>query len=138
MLTQAKADELIARAKEAATKEVFTWLQNTRQEELFLAIGEKEVQFIVSLKRNPFEITAQLRTRDRHIPLVRIDNAAQHLNPDGTIIRGPHLHWFKEGHGVAWAEAVDWYRTDQPLETLGRFLDLVAAKFPYGYQEPLL
>jgi hypothetical protein len=138
MLTQAKADELLAKVKEAATNEVFTWMADTLQEELFIAIADRGLQFILSLKRNPFEIQAQLRTKDRHLPLARIDNAIQHINPDGEVVRGPHLHWYREGHGVAWAELVDWYRLDRPTETLSRFLDLVAARFPHGFQEALL
>lgn len=138
MLTQGKANELIAKAKEAARTEVFTWLDNERQEELFLAVEDEGLQFLLSLKRNPYEIRVQLRTKDRHIPLARIDNAVQHPNPDGTIIRGPHIHWFKEGEGMAWAEPIDWYRLDRPLDTLLRFLDLVHARFPKGLQEALL
>lgn len=138
MLTQSKADELIVKAKEAARTEVLTWLHDERQEELFLAVEDASLQFLLSLKRNPFEIRLQLRTKDRHIPLARIDNAAQHSNPDGTIIRGPHIHWHREGFGMAWAEAIDWYRLDQPLDTLVRFLDLVHARFPRGFQEALL
>jgi len=91
-LGQAKADELLSLAKEAARNEVFTWLHNTRQEELLVALDDRELQFLLSLKRNPFEITAQLRTRDRNFPLARIDNAAQHVNPDGEVLRGPHIH----------------------------------------------
>ena len=138
MLTQEKADELIARAKEAAKTEVFTWQHNERQEELLLAVEDASLQFLLSLKRNPFEIRLQLRTKDRHIPLARIDNAVQHPNPDGSIIRGPHIHWYREGEGMAWAEAIDWYRLDQPLETLIKFRDLVHARFPRGIEEALL
>ena len=105
-LSQGKADELLALAKEAARKEVFTWLHITRQEELLVALDDKEIQFLLSFKRNPFEITAQLRTRDRNFPLARIDNAAQHVNPDGEVLRGPHMHWYREGDGLAWASLV--------------------------------
>ncbi|MBI4996459.1 MAG: hypothetical protein HZA64_02550 [Rhodocyclales bacterium] len=138
MLTQAKANELIAKAKEAVRTDVFTWLHNERQEELFLAVEDAGLQFLLSLKRNPYEIRLQLRTKDRHIPLARIDNAAQHPNPDGTIIRGPHIHWFREGEGLAWAEPIDWYQLDRPVDTLVRFLDVVHARFPKGFQEALL
>lgn len=138
MLTQAKADELLTKVKEAATTAVFTWMNDTRQEELFIAVEDRGLHFILSLKRNPFEIKAQLRTKDRHIPLARIDNAFQHINPDGEVIRGPHLHWYKEGYGVAWAEPINWYRLDRPMDTLSRFLELVAARFPLGFQETLI
>ncbi|WP_297920437.1 hypothetical protein [Metallibacterium sp.] len=138
MLTQVKVDELIALAKVAVRDEVFTWLHNTRQEELLVSTQDRELQFLLSLKRNPFEITAQLRTRDRHFPLARIDNAVQHINPDGNVLRGPHIHWYREGYGMAWAERANWYALDRPLETLLTFLDLIAARFPNGMQEALL
>jgi hypothetical protein len=138
MLSQSKANELIALAKEAARREVFTWLQDARQEELLIALGQKDLEFLLSLKRNPFEIKVQLRTRERHIPLARVDNAAQHVNPDGTILRCPHLHLYREGEGMAWAEAAEWYRLDRPMDTLLHFLDLIASRFPFGIQEALL
>jgi hypothetical protein len=138
MLSQEKAEELILQAKLAAKSDVFTWLHNQQQEELLLSAGDRELQFLLTLKRNPFEVKAQLRTRDRHIPLVRMDNALQHVNPDGTVLRGPHLHWYKEGHGVAWAEPIDWYKTEAPMDTIFTFLDLIHARFPNGFQEALI
>lgn len=137
-LSQANVDELLALAKEAARKEVFTWLHNTRQEELVVALDDREIEFLLSLKRNPFEITAQLRTRDRNFPLARIDNAAQHVNPDGEVLRGPHIHWYREGDGLAWASLVDWYDPTRPMDTLVKFMDLIAARFPYGITEDML
>lgn len=138
MLTQERADELIALSKEATRQEVFTWLHNERQEELMVATRDRDLEFLLSLKRNPFEITAQLRTRERHIPLARIDNAAQHINPDGEVLRCAHIHWYREGEAMAWAEPIDWYDLARPLDTLMRFLDLIAARFPGGLQEALL
>lgn len=137
-LIQSRADELIDLAKEVARKDAFTWAQGTQQEELVLAVGNEDLKFLLTLKRNPYEIKSQLRTRDRHIPLIRLDNTAQHINPDGTVVRGPHLHRYREGFGVTWAEPVDWYDADQPVETLFRFLDLIHTHFPNGFQEALL
>lgn len=138
MLTQRKADELLSQKKEALRRDVFTWLENTRQEEMVTAVQMQELEYLLSLKRNPFEITAQLRTRDRHIGLARIDNAAQHINPDGGVLRCPHLHVYREGEGLAWAEPADWYQVDQPMQTLLRFLEVISTRFPYGIQEALL
>lgn len=137
-LTQQKADALIALAKEAARRDIFTWEHNCQQEELVLAVSDHNIGFLLTCKRNPFEIKAQLRTKDRHIPLVRLDNSVQHVNPDGTVLRGPHLHWFREGYGVAWAEPAPWYQGSQPMDTLLKFLDLIQIKFPFGIQEALL
>lgn len=137
-LIQSKADEWIDLAKEVARKDAFTWALGTQQEELVIAVGNEELKFLLTLKRNPYEIKSQLRTRDRHIPLMRMDNAVQHINPDGTVVRGPHVHRYREGWGLAWAESIDWYDADRPVETLFRFLDLVRTHFPNGFQEALL
>lgn len=137
-LPQDKADELIHLAKEAVRNDAFTWLHNQQQVEHVIAVGDRDLQFLLSLKRNPFEIKAQLRTRDRNIPLVRIDNAAQHINPDGSILRGPHIHWYKEGFGAAWAEPIDWYELEQPMKTIFHFLGVISTRFPNGFQEALL
>ncbi len=137
-LSQAKTQALLSQVKEAARQDIFTWEHNQQQEELVLAVGDRDLEFLLTLKRNPFEVKAQIRTRERHIPLARIDNAAQHINPDGEIIRGGHLHWYKEGCGLAWAQAVDWYRPSSPVETVLKFLELIQTRFPNGFQEALL
>jgi hypothetical protein len=137
-LNDDKANELIHLAKEATKTEVFTWEHNRQQEELLIAVQDRDMHFLLTLKRNPFEIKAQLRTRERHVPLVRLDNAAQHVNPDGTVLRGPHLHWYKEGDGLAWASPADWCDLTQPMQTVMRFLDIIQTRFPKGFQEALL
>lgn len=65
MLTQAQADKLIATLKEAARKDAFVWEENRRQDEMVVAVEDQKIQFILTLKRNPFEIKLHLRTRDR-------------------------------------------------------------------------
>lgn len=138
MITQAKAIELIEKMKESARHDVFSWEHGKRQEELFLAVGESALQFLVSLKRNPYEITAHLRTKGHNVGLARIDNAFQHTNPDGSIIRGPHMHWYREGEELAWAEQIEWYDVDKPFDTLSKFLELIHAKFTHGIQGMLV
>lgn len=135
MITQQQADRLLALAKEAVRKDALVWEVNLRQDEVLVAIDEPEVQFILSLKRNPFEIRLHLRTKDRDIGLVRLDNAFQHLNPDGSEIREkPHLHVFREGEGLNWAEPVAWCDLANPIRTLERFLHEIRARFPAGLQ----
>ena len=138
LLTQSEADELLALPKLSALKVVFTWLKNTRQEEVFVELAGKERKFVLNLKRNPFEIRLHLRTKGGNVGLARIDNAAQHMNPDGNVLLGSHLHWYREGFGLAWAESIDWYDTTRPLDTLAKFLEIVNARFSTGFMEPLL
>ena len=99
------------------------------------AIEDEKIQFVLVLKRNPFEIRLHLRTRYRDIGLVRVDNAPFHPNPDCTEIRNqPHMHVFREGYGLEWAEPIVWYDVTNPLGTLERFLNEVRTRFPAGYQ----
>lgn len=138
LLTQAEADNLLAVSKESVLRDVFTWFVNTRHEELFIELDGKERKFVLNLNRNPFEIRLHLRTKGSNYGLARIDNATQHINPDGAIIQGPHLHWYREGAGLAWAESIDWHDAAKPLDTLAKFLDLVHARFSAGFMEPLI
>jgi len=135
MLTQAQANRLIAMLKQAAREDVFVWEQNKRQDELVVAVEDQKIQFVLSIKRNPFEIRLHFRTKDRDIGLVRVDNNVYHPNPDGTEIRNrPHIHFYREGENLNWAEPIDWYDLNNPLATLERFLDIVKTGFPSGYQ----
>jgi hypothetical protein len=139
MITQEQAERLIAMLKEAMRPDAFVWEINSRQEEFVAAVEDEKVQFVLTLKRNPFEIRLHLRTRDRDIGLVRVDNAPYHPNPDGTEIRNqPHLHTFREGFGLEWAEPVSWYDVSDPLGTLERFLNEIHTRFPAGYQLTML
>lgn len=138
MLTQIEANELLAKAKEATRKEVLSWEKISRHDEPVIAIGEPDLQFVLSLSRNPFEIRAHFRTKSKSVHLARIDSTRQHINPDGERITGPHLHWYREGYGLEWAEAIDWYDINKPLDTLYTFLELIKTRFPRGVQEALL
>lgn len=138
MLTQIEADELLAKAKEATRKEILSWERKSRHDEPVIAVGEPELQFVLSLSRNPFEIRAHFRTKSKSVHLARIDSTKQHINLDGVRITGPHLHWYREGYGLEWAETIDWYDINKPLDTLYAFLDLIKTRFPRGVQEVLL
>lgn len=135
MLTQEQADRLIAMLKTAVREDVFVWESNRQQNEFAVAVEDKKIQFVLSLKRNPFEIRLHLRTRDRDVGLVRVDNSRYHPNPDGTELRNqPHIHWYREGDDLAWAEPIHWYDVSDPLGTLDAFLDAIHMQFKSGYQ----
>ncbi|HEY0551316.1 MAG TPA: hypothetical protein VGF13_17050 [Verrucomicrobiae bacterium] len=119
--------------------DAFVWEIDRRQDEFIAAVEDDKVQFILTLKRNPFEIRLHLRTRDRDIGLVRVDNAPYHPNPDGTEIRNqPHMHVYREGFDLAWAQPITWYDVNDPLRTLERFLEEVRTSFPSGLQLAIL
>jgi len=139
LITQQEADDLIAKAKQAIRKDRLSWELNSRYDEQVIAVGNPELQFVLSITRNPFEIKAHFRTKKHNIHLARIDTQQQHLNPDGQKITGPHLHLFREGFAhLEWAEVIDWYDVTKPLDTLHKFLDVIHTKFPNGIQEVLL
>lgn len=139
MLTQAQADRLIELSKEAERTEPLIWVPDRRVDEGLTAVDEKSLRFVLSLKRNPFEIRLHLRTRDRDIGLMRVDNNPYHPNPDGSEIRGrPHVHRYREGYDLAWAEPIDWYDVGDPYGTLERFLEIANARFPRGIQMELI
>ncbi|HEX8313168.1 MAG TPA: hypothetical protein VF614_17720 [Chthoniobacteraceae bacterium] len=139
MLTQIQADRLVALLKEAARKEVFVWQENRAQTELFVAVQDERIQFKLSMKRNPFEIRLHLRTRDRDIGLIRLDAAPFHTNPDGRELRNqPHLHMYREGFGLEFAEPVHWHDPANPTATVERFLEEIRGRFPLGYELALL
>ena len=125
-------------AKEAERTEPLVWLSNRQIDEAITAVEEKSFKFVLSLKRNPFEIRLHLRTRDRDVGLIRVDNSPYLPNPDGSEIRDrPHMHRYREGFDLAWAEPVDWYSVSDPFGTLERFLQIVNARFPRIQMEPI-
>lgn len=113
--------------------------KTSRYDEPVIAIGEPDVQFVLVLSRNPFEIKAHFRTKSKNVHLARIDTQRQHTNPDGQRITGPHLHWYREGYAhLEWAEEIDWYDVNKPLDTLFKFLELIKTRFPKGVHEVLV
>ncbi len=135
MLTEAQASALIAMLKESARETAFSWFSNARDDEVFISADDGDIEFVLTLSRNPFEIRLHFRTKLNNIGLMRIDGAPYHANPDGTELRNtPHIHIFREGHGLDWAEPIDWFWPDRPTETLERFLVELNARFKGGIQ----
>ena len=135
MLTQAQANALITDLKEAARNDAFEWLESKRHDELFVSVTKADLHFVLTLNRNPFEIRLHIRTKRDNIGIMRIDGAPYHANPDGTELRDTaHIHVYREGYGLSWADPIDWYDPSRPIQTLERFLDEVHARFPNGIQ----
>ena len=135
MLTQEQANHLIELLKAAVRNDAFVWQFKQRQDEVFASVSQETLKFILTLNRNPFEIRLHLRTKTDNIGLVRIDAAPYHANPDGTELRDtPHMHVYREGYELAWAEPIEWYDPEQPFQTLEKFLEETHARFPGGIQ----
>lgn len=72
-------------------------------------IGQSSPQeeFILDIHKNSICVerhVIQNRVR-KSIGLVRVDisERGQHTNPDGILIRGPHIHFYREGYELKWA-----------------------------------
>lgn len=135
MLTEDQARALVMALKDSVRNTAFSWFSNTRDDEIFISADAVGIEFVLTLSRNPFEIRLHFRTKMNNIGLMRIDGAPYHVNPDGTELRNtPHIHIFREGYGLDWAEPIDWFWPDKPIKTLERFLDEVNARFRGGIQ----
>ena len=85
-------------------------------------------EFILSVWRSEIVLAKNsLMTRSRKtINLARIDiNGPPHRNPDGKEILCPHLHLYKEGYDLKWAEPLpDFFKDpNDTWVTLNNFMD---------------
>ena len=67
-------------------------------EELTLSIERTDIA-----DKHPFRFTLNLYHQNGE-PLLRLDFGKPHRNPDGEHLDCPHLHRYREGEGLAWAE----------------------------------
>lgn len=109
-LTQKEADDLIQMVKWIEQNElpVIIPLPGKINEYSALCALRKN-KFTISLRRGSVassKVTFQGRTSNNQV-LLRIDICGQnkkHMNPDGSIIAGSHIHIYKEGYGERYAE----------------------------------
>lgn len=109
MLTQEKADELIKMEKILLYNDPL-YLPNGGEKLLIDAKSKDgKEKFTFDIYRGKIDLrktTFQNRYRKVY-KLLRLDIVSEknfHINPDGTYIYGPHLHIYKEGYDVSWAE----------------------------------
>jgi hypothetical protein len=117
MLSQAEADMLIDLDKVKASDAVHTFPGPGGGIEVPLVSRDRTEHFVLDVTRGRIDLAkVSYNTRGRHvICLVRLDvNGPPHRNPDGEEVACPHLHRYREGYGLRWAE---------PLAT-GAFSDL--------------
>jgi hypothetical protein len=71
-----------------------------------LTSSDRREEFILDIHRSRWELdrgTYQNRARIS-VPLVRIDFGNRpHCNPDGVEVACPHIHTYREGHGLQFA-----------------------------------
>lgn len=105
-ISQEEADELVAAVKLYEGNGAINYPPPGSSLSLSaLGPGQKE-HFLVDVTRgriNLSKVSHNLRVRTS-IVLLRLDIAGTtHMNPDGSKIKTPHLHVYREGYGVSWA-----------------------------------
>lgn len=109
-LSQEQANEFIAMLKNLTSKHESLRGQGLRlpagKGKIFLDVegDTRDDQFVISLDRKGISaesFTYQGRTVDHNIVLIRVDltPTGRHLNPNGDLILGPHIHIYCEGYG---------------------------------------
>jgi len=82
--------------------------------------------FIHRGTKNPSKASYNLRHKSKDNPILyRLDiNCPPHTNPDDEVIKGAHLHIYREGDNDAWAIPAppELSKTDIPSEALIDFL----------------
>ena len=79
-------------------------------------------------RRNIRKVRFQLRYR-RDIVLARLCTAVSHGNPDGSVIRFPHLHLYREGYLDKWAHEIS-SGLDSPASALEHFCTVISLPVP--------
>ena len=108
MISQNEAEELIKLKKWLTDSQVVT-LKPGQNAAYDLDSSDPAEKFILDIWRGTISLKARFQTRARKtVVLVRLDlNGAPHTNPDGEIIKCPHIHVFREGYDDKWAYPVD-------------------------------
>lgn len=108
-LSQDEADALIKTPKRLL--EVVNRFPEPGEKIILEAISDNyNDKFLVDINRGSivlFKCSYHLRVRTA-IGLVRLDThqTRKHQNPDGTVIGAPHLHIYREGYGLKWAQLI--------------------------------
>lgn len=106
MFSDQEAKELIEIAKKLRTTDLFFFPDHGTEKKLDVDSIDGKHKFIVDVNRKGRISLSKCtyQKRYRQIPLIRLDiEGRPHTNPDGSAIRGHHLHIYREGFGVSWA-----------------------------------
>ncbi len=108
-LAQQIADQLLAMEKEFTTSDPIN-LHSGAKFIRELASTNGQEQFLLDFYQGTIrlnKVTSNHRYA-RTIILARLDlNGSPHMNPDGQVIHGSHLHLYREGYGDKWASLLD-------------------------------
>ena len=128
-LTQKEAEDLIGMKKKFFNRDKLV-LNEPFDMMIELISENKEATFILDLRQGSINLT-KIRYQKRYevtIPLVRYDSRGVHQNPPeagGEIIKGPHLHIYREGFSDKVATSAEGF--DNPndvMASLSKFCEL--------------
>jgi len=136
MLTQQEAEKLIAIKKLFVSNGTII-LNESFNQTIPLISENKQEHFLLDLKQGRIDLN-KLRYQNRYdevIQLVRFESKGVHENPDGEIIKGAHIHIYKEGYGDKFAiSAKEFESPEDVLKTLVKFCEfcnIEGKKFAY-------
>ena len=136
MLTQKEANYLLSLLKYILETGKYIFPDVGDYNYITLISKDNKYEFIIDINRKnkvkPNKCSYQKRYRN-DIILLRLDiNGPNHTNPDGKVIKGSHLHIYREGFNISWAyplpsdltvEEDKLSDTDYLIEVLLKFLD---------------
>ena len=109
-LTQAQADALLRVGKIFLDKSSIVVNRPFNFRRDLQSVANQEDKFYLNVSQTSIEFSKySTTTRFFSIPLARacISEDAIHENPDGEMIRGPHIHIYKEGYNDCFAEPLE-------------------------------
>lgn len=130
--TQAEADRLLALPKRYEGQDPVNF-PGIGDGELSLALASSERGCSFQLRcghdRIHFDAYKAHLSSRKTIGLMRLEVASPrpHANPDGEILHGSHLHYYREGFNLRWARPLPPELAeveDKPDQLLDRFMDL--------------
>lgn len=128
-LTNKEAKELIEMLKKYVDNDSIIQLPNIGRKIEFEVVGkENKNSFIININRmkiDKYKYTFQGRTALENNLLMRLDvggDTLVHMNPNGTKIKGTHLHIYNENDEMGYAIPFDVNKTDL-VETCLKFFE---------------
>ena len=126
-LTQAEADYLMQLEKKFTSDDPLVLGAGPLKFVRTLISEDGREQFLLDVHRGSLSLkkyTFQERARAM-IPLVRVDTGEtlRHTNPDGTLIIGSHIHIYREGYDIKFAQPLDGFPFRAPDDMIITFED---------------
>lgn len=108
MLEQKIADYFISLPKKKKDSTIYVLNSGSKISIPLLSVTNSPEEFLLDIHKhqiNLYKYTFHFQNRVRKsIGLIRIDfEGPPHKNPDGVILKSPHVHIYKEGYDLKWA-----------------------------------